>query len=74
MSKAYLNYDVISEVSTAILLLTWEHGSCTPTDVLRLLAWDESKFARTFVLNWAQYEGYVTKKSGRGWRISCDEQ
>jgi len=68
--SAYLEHNVINEIESAICLLCEENGSCTPTDVLRILGFEESCLTRTLVCNIALVLEFTVVSSGRGYKIS----
>lgn len=71
MSKsAYMNHNVIGEIEAAINILCEEHRYCTPTDVLRMLGYEETCLTRSLVCNIALMLEYRVISSGRGFRIT----
>lgn len=70
MSKqSYYERLPLSEVDSAIELLCSEYGCCTPTDVLRLLKYEENKFSRSCVVERAMFLEYTVVNAGKGMRI-----
>lgn len=67
--KAYMNVRVIDELESAIDLLCEEYQCCTPTEVLRICKFCESREMRTVVLEIAESRGYRISSSGRGFKI-----
>lgn len=67
--KAYLNVRVLDEIESALELLCDEYKKCTPTEVLRMCGFCESKEMRGIVLELAELRGYDIVSSGKGYKI-----
>ena len=67
--SAYASHNVMLEISSAINLLCMEYEKCTPTDVLRLCKFSETKEMRSLCLEIAEIYGFKVKSSGRGYVI-----
>lgn len=68
-NKAYYTENIVLEVESAIKLLIECNGHCSPTEVLRLLGYDETNETRTFVRDIAVLCGFVWSPSGKGIQI-----
>lgn len=72
MSKKsyYVRHEILSEIEAATDLLCCENGSCSPTDVLRLLRYNESDEMRSVVVACAYRNNLFIVRKGRGMRIA----
>lgn len=71
--KAYLEHNVVGEITSAIELLCENQEYATPTDVLRLLKIEETNLSRTIVRDIAcNNRKFKVVSSRRGYRITLD--
>lgn len=71
--KAYYGKNIVDEFVSAIVLLLEAYGSCTPTDVLRLVGVEENTITRQIVIDVAEMMAWSkVESSGRGYRIVTD--
>jgi len=74
MSKiAYIEHNVIDEIFAALSVILEERGKATPTDVLRLLNYEETPLTRSMVRDTARMiHTFDVNTSGRDYVITAN--